>query len=104
MNEIMEYIEAHGHVLTFAFLPYVPAYSCDPNVKPTYTDYIVNIIDQFKTFGSLNPLGSCFSDKRVGMSANQKKYKGRDWQGFSSTAELNLRLNKCFTHTPSVLA
>ena len=34
MHEIMEFVESHGHVLTFAFLPFVPAYSRDPNVKP----------------------------------------------------------------------
>lgn len=70
MNAIMEYVEARGHVLIFAFLPNVPAYSRNPKVRPTYTpfpdhtDYVVKIKDQIDIFGSLIPLGSCFSNKR----------------------------------------
>ena len=107
---MMEFIESCGHVLTFTFLPYVPAYSCDPNVRPTYTpfpdhtDYIVKINDKIEIFGSLSTLGSCFSNRRVGLSANRKIFKGQDWQGFCSTAKPNLRFRNCFDYTPSVLA
>ena len=105
MYEMMEFIESRGHVQTFTFLPYVP----NPNVKPTYfpdpdfSDYVGNITNQIKIFGSLNPLGSCFLNRRVRLSSNRKKIKGQNWQGFSSTAKPSLRFQNCFTYTQSVL-
>ena len=108
MYEIMQFIEAWGHELTFTFLPYVPAYSRDLNVKPTYfpgpdlSDYIVSLNNQIKIFGQLNSLGTCFSNRCVDLSSNRKNVKGQDWQGFSSTAKPNLIFKYCYTYTQNV--
>ena len=52
MCEMMHYFESCGHMLTFAFLPFPPALSRNPTVKPTYqpspdhTSYIVSLNNQ----------------------------------------------------------
>ena len=57
MNEMMFYFESRGHVLSFAFLPFPPAFSCDPTVNPTYepfpdrTNYIVGLNIKIKAAG-----------------------------------------------------
>ena len=95
LDDMMLYVESRGNALTIAFLPYVPAYSHDPNVRPTFlpfpdhTDYLVKIKDKLKIFGSNNALPSCFSNKRVGMNAKRNNYKGQDWQGFTSMTDPN---------------
>ena len=37
LQEIIKYVESHGHLITFSYLPYVPAYSRDPHTKPSFT-------------------------------------------------------------------
>ena len=49
LQEIVQYVESRGHLITFAFLPYVPEYSLDPCAKPSFfpnpdhTNYLVTI-------------------------------------------------------------
>ena len=72
LQEIIQYVESRGHLITFAFLPYVPAYSRDPRTKPSFTpqpdqtQYISAINDKLKTFAVLNPIKVCFNHKNVG--------------------------------------
>ena len=57
MNEMMVYFESRRHVLSFAFLPFPPAISRDPTVKPHYfpflnhSHYIESLNIQIKAFG-----------------------------------------------------
>ncbi len=73
----MHFVETRGHVLTFAHLPYVPAHSRDPQVKPTYyptpdfSAYLTILNNQIKHFGDINPIGKCFSNKRFCLSSNK---------------------------------
>ena len=111
ISRIVHFIESKGSVVTFSFLPYVPSYSKDPNVKTVYfpfpdkSAYITTLNNLFKDLGSRNPLGSCFSNRRVGLSATRKQVKPQDWAGYDSAApNQTLAYANCFTYTPSVLA
>ena len=111
MSEMVQYVECRGHTVTFAFLAFALSYSRDPNVRTVYvpspdcTDYIVSLNALIKTLGSRNPLGSCFSNRRVGLSATRKQVKSQDWQGYNSaTDNLTVAFENCYTYTTSVLA
>ena len=92
ISRMVHYIESRGHVVTFSFLPFVPAYRKDPDVNTEYfptpdrSPYIISLNNLFKDLGSRNPLGSCFSNRRVGLSATRKQVKPQDWLGYDSAA------------------
>ena len=52
LQEMMQYVESSGHIIAFAFVPYVPTYSRDFSTKPSFsqepdhTNYLVTIIEQ----------------------------------------------------------
>ena len=106
---MISYTESLGHILTFAFLPYIPAFSRDPSINvsytpnPDFTPYFTRLNKQIKVFASLNPLKTAFSNKRSGLSANRKNIKGQDWQGYVSTTDLESKFKNCITFTPTVL-
>ena len=68
LKEMVQYKESHGHLITFAHVPYVPAYSRDPRTKPSFspqpdhTNYLITINYQLKAFSLLNTLKTCFSN------------------------------------------
>ena len=73
IQEIIQYVESRGHLITFSFLPYVPAYSKDPKAikdsftpEPDQTPYIFSVNDKIKAFAQLNPIKICFNHKNVG--------------------------------------
>ena len=105
---MMQYLESRRNNTTFAFLPYVPAYSRYPtkssfSPQPDHTNYLVTINNQLKTFGKSKSLKTCFSNKKVDMNSKKDNYKGPDWQGYSSTAESHLSFENCFFYTSNVL-
>ena len=109
LQEILNYVESKGHIITFAFLPYVPAYSCDPRMKPVfdpqpdYTQYLVKLNDKIKFFADANPLQACFDHKRVGYNSKLNLYKGSHWLNYSSTAEPNFRFHSCHSYSQDAL-
>ena len=111
IDALVSLVESKGSVITFAFLAYVPAYSKDPMVNTEYfpfpdrSVYITTLNNKFKELGTKNPLGSCFTNRRVGLSASRKQVKPQDWAGFNSTsATLTQSYANCNTYTQSVLA
>ena len=110
LQEIIQYVESRGHLITFSFLPYVPAYSKDPRVtkdsfipQPDQTQYINAINDKIQTFALLNPIRACFNHKNVGYNSKKTAYKSTDWQNHSSTVEPHLSFQHCFQYTPQAL-
>ena len=109
LQEILYCVESHGHLITFADVPYAPAYNRGPHTKPPFslqqdkTNCLFTIYDQHKAFALLNPLKTCFSNKKVDMNSKKDGHKGPDWLGYSSTAAPHLRFQHCFSYTPSVL-
>ena len=107
--DLINFVKSRGHVLTFAFLLFIPAYSCDLTVKsdhiptPDHSNYLVSLNKQIEIFGNSNPLHICFSNRVVGLSANHKNIKYQDWEGYSSTAPPHLRLQNCHSYTLPVL-
>ena len=80
--------------------------SRDPHTKhsfspqPDYTEYLITLNDQLKTFGQSNPLKTRLSNKKVGMNSKKDNYKGPVWLGYSSTAEPHLWFKHCFFTPP----
>ena len=93
-QEILQYVESRGHIITFSFLPYVPANSRDPRTKPSISPqqdqikYLITINDKIKAFALLNPLKICFNHKKV---------------GYNSKKDAHLRFQLCFNYTPSFI-
>ena len=102
---IYRFVEAHGHLVTFAFLPYVPDLSKDPKCKlktrpdPDHTDYLIKINNRIHSLASANPIRQAFSNKVVGYNHDKTNYKPSSWQGYNSIAPEELRLVSCYTYT-----
>ena len=98
-----------GHLITFAFIPYVLAYSKDPRTKNTFipepdnTDYLVKLYNQIKMFALRNPLKVCFNQRKIGYNAKADRYKGSDWLNYRSTVDSHLSFKFCFTYTKDAL-
>ena len=109
LQQILQFVESRGHLITFAFLLYVPAYSRDPRTKPSFTpvpdhtNYLIKLNDQIKIFALRNPLKICFNHKRIGYNAKNDRYKGKDWHSYSSTVDFHLSFQFCFSYTQDAL-
>ena len=105
IERIYRFVESHGHIVTFAFLPYVPAISKDPKCKantvPTtdHTNYLVIVNNRIQALATGNPIGQAFSNKTVGYNHNKTNYKPSSWRGYSTTAPEAHRISCCFTYT-----
>ena len=86
IDRIYNFVESHGHVLTFAFLPYVPAYSKDPKCKtltspnPDLTEFLIAVNNKIKELASTNPIKQAFSNKSVGYNSGKTNYKATSWK------------------------
>ncbi len=67
ITELIEFVEDSGHVISFAYLNYVPAYSKDPKTvkddfspQPDYTNFITIINNKLQQIASHNPIKACF--------------------------------------------
>ena len=105
IDRIYDYVESHGHVVTFAFLPYVPAYSKDPKCKtptspnPDLTDFLIAVNNKIQELASANPIKQAFSNKSVGYNSGKTNYKATSWRGYKSNAPEALRFACCYTYT-----
>ena len=105
IDQIYQFVESQGHLITFAFLPYVPAISKDPKCKfptlpnPDHTDYLVTLNNRIQTLATANPIRQAFSNKVVGYNHDKTNYKPSSWQGFNSIAPTELRFSCCFSYT-----
>ena len=105
IDRIYRFVESHGHMVTFSYLPYVPAYSMDPKCKtkttpsPDLTDYLVTINNRIKDLATGNPIGQTFGNKSVGYNHGKTNYKSTSWLGYNSTAPEPLRFAACYTYT-----
>ena len=105
IDQIYQFVESHGHMIMFAFLPYVPAISKDPKTKiptlpsPNHTDYLVTLNNRLQVLASANPIKQAFSNKVVGYNHDKDNYKPSSWQGYNSTAPPHLRFSCCFSYT-----
>ena len=72
INRIYNYVESHGHVVTFAFLPYVPDYSKDRKCKthtspnPDLTDFLIDVNNRIQELAAANPIGQAFQISQWG--------------------------------------
>ena len=105
IDRINTYVESKGHLVSFAFLAYIPAYSLDPKCKtkttpnPDLTDYLTNINLKIKSLASGNPIGQAFGNKSVGYNRKKDNYKGTSWVGYNSSALEHLRFAACYNYT-----
>ena len=108
IERIIQFVESHGHIITFAYLPYVPAISKDPKTKARnvpqvdYTQFLVSLNNFFQILASANTIQQAFSNELVGYNHERNNYKPTSWVGYNSTAPPHLRFSCC--HTPHELA
>ena len=105
IEQIYRFVDSHGHIVTFTFLPYVPALSKDPKCKvntvptPDHTNYLVMINNRIQALATGNPIGQAFSNKTVGYNHCKNNYKPSSWRDYNTTAPEALRFSCCFTYT-----
>ena len=81
IDQIYQFVEAHGHMITFAYLPYIPAISKDPKTKlsilpsPNHTDYFVTLNNHLQILAGANPIKQAFSNKLVSYNHEKDNYK-----------------------------
>ena len=108
-EQIIQFVESHGHLVTFAFLPYVPAYSKDPKTKlhiepaQNHTNFLVSLNNFLQILAGANPIRQAFSNKLVGYNHERDNYKPTSWLGYNSTAPPHLRFSCCRNYTPRKL-
>ena len=110
ITELIEYVEESGHVISFAYLMYVPGYSKDPKTvkdnftpQPDFTNFITIINNRLQQIASRNPIKACFYNKSAGYNSRKNGYMPTDWEKHSSTSEAHLSYSKCFHLTPAAL-
>jgi hypothetical protein len=92
-------------LVTFALLPYIPAYSSDPKCKtkttpnPDMTDLVTNINLKITSLALANPIKQAFGNKSVGYTSKNNNYKCTSWIGYNSLAPEHLRFSKCYNYT-----
>merc|ERR1712082_519170 len=107
---LIQYVESRGHLITFAYLAYVPSYSRDPKAvkdhftpRPDYTNYITIINNRLQRIAQQNPVRACFYNKHVGYNSRKDAYMPTDWERHSSTAEAHLSYSQCMELTTAAL-
>ena len=108
--DLIQYVESRGHLITFAYLAYVPSYSRDPKAikdhftpRPDYTNYITIINNRLQRIAQQNPVRACFYNKHVGYNSRKDAYMPTDWERHSSTAESHLSYAQCLELTSAAL-
>ena len=108
--ELIQYVESKGHLITFAYVTYVPGYSRDPKATkdnfsphPDHTNFIAIINNKLQQLARQNPINACFSNKHSGYNSRKDGYMPTDWEHHSSTAESHLSYAHCFELTPAAL-
>ncbi len=73
IQEMIQFVESRGHLITFSFLRYVPGYSKDSKAtkdsftpEQDQTPYIFAVNDKIKNIAQHNPIKSCFNNKHIG--------------------------------------
>ena len=110
ITELIELVEDSGHIISFAYLNYVPAYSKDPKTvkdhfspQPDFTNYITIINNKLQQIASHNPIKACFYNKFSGYNSRKDSYMPTDWEKHSSTAEAHLSYSNCFQLSPAAI-
>ncbi len=83
--ELFQYIESRGHIITFAYVTYMPGYSRDPKAvkdhftpQPDHTNFIAIINNKLQQIASHNPIKSCFYNKHSGYNSRKDGYMPTD--------------------------
>ena len=108
--EIINFVESKGHLITFAYLLYVPGYSKDPKAvkdlfvpQPDRTLFVSKVNDKLQKIAKHNPIKTSFYNKYVGYNSRKDSYMPSDWENHSSTAETHSSYSLCFKFTPAAL-